>query len=157
METNENSSKSDKSSDFDFSTGAENLKVGRDLGKQDGDAGEGQHPHVAGQDAVPNTASDTPHYGTFGVPSDQGEVLGSAGNNPHGAAAPSTTDPDQRGSVPQNQDNADVLDHIDDSYNAQRESYRRDDPRYGGGTRNWPTNEPANRTTEGPDPNEDNI
>jgi len=153
MKTPEDSSHSD----FNYGDAAENLKIGRDLGKKDGNADKGQHPHVAGEDVVANTANDTPNYGTFGVASAPTEELGSAGNNPGGAAAPSTADPDQRGSVPQNLNNADVLDHVDDSYNAQRESYRRDDPRYGGGTSNWPTNEPANRTTEGPDPNEDNL
>ena len=144
-------------SDYDFSDSAENHKVGRDLGKKDGDAGEGQHPHTAGEDAVPNTASHTPEYGTFGVAPATTEVQESAGNNPGGTAAPSTPEPSQRGNVAQNQDNADVLDHIDDSYEAQRESYRRDDHRYGGGTSNWPTEEPANPTTEGPDPNKDNL
>ncbi|WP_324671551.1 hypothetical protein [Hymenobacter sp. GOD-10R] len=155
METPENSSHSE--SNYNFGDAAENLKVGRDLGKKDGDADEGQHPHIAGEDAVPNTASHTPSYGTFGVADSTTEVQDSAGNNPGGTAAPSTPEPSQRGNVPQNLNNADVLDHVDDSYEAQRESYRRDDPRYGGGTSNWPTNEPANRTTEGPDPNEDNL
>ena len=156
MKTSDNSSKSD--SDYDFTNAAENHKVGRDLGKEDGNIDKGQHPHVAGEDGVPNTFSQSkPDYGTFGVAPTNQEVQGSAGNNPGGAAAPSSADPNQRGSVPQNLDNADVLDHVDDSYAAQRESYRRDDPRYGGGTRNWPTNEPANRTTEGCDPNGDNI
>ncbi|OUJ71217.1 hypothetical protein [Hymenobacter crusticola] len=155
MKTPENSSRSDDN--FDFSNAADNLKIGRDLGKQDNDAGEGQNPHIAGEDAVPNTASQTPQYGTFGVAPATTEVQDSAGNNPGGTAAPSTPEPSQRGNVAQNQNNADVLDHVDDSYESQRESYRRDDPRYGGGTSNWPTNEPANHTTDGPDQNNDNL
>ena len=55
--------------------------------------------------------------------------------------------PEQRGSTPQNLDPSEVR-HVEDAeYDEQREGWAKDDPRYGGGTRNWATDEPANHTT----------
>ena len=152
----ENSEK-ESNEEVDFSNAAENHKVGAKLADKDGNVDKGQHPRTAGQDGIPNTSPDTPNYGTFGVATASPIDQTSAGNNPGGLAAPSTPDPDQRGGVAQNQNTLDVLDHKEDDYDSRRESYRRDDPRYGGATSNWPTNEPANPTKDGPDPNEDNL
>ncbi|UYZ64767.1 hypothetical protein [Hymenobacter weizhouensis] len=120
---------------------------------------EGDQP-VAGQQAgadaaVPNTASGTPQYGDFGhAPTSATSAQQSTPAQPsfntssaEGAAAPSVAFPEQRGSVPQNLDPAGARRVADAEYEEQREGWAKDDPRYGGGTRNWATNEPANRST----------
>ena len=93
----------------------------------------------------------TPQYGDFGHPDAQNSATTQpdrqAGTNLDGQAAPSTTDPNQRGSVPQNLNPEEANLVKDDSYEDQREGWAKDDPRYGGGTRNWRTNEPANHST----------
>jgi hypothetical protein len=94
----------------------------------------------------------TPEYGEFGnveapTASNNQKPHRQAGTNPGGEAAPSTIDPQQRGSVPQNLDPEGANLVKDDSYLEQREGWAKDDPRYGGGTRNWRTNEPANHST----------
>jgi hypothetical protein len=94
--------------------------------------------------------SDTPKYGDFGHVAGQPTNQQSdrpAGTNPDGEAAPSTADPNQRGSVPQNLNPTEVRNVEDEEYRDQREGWAKDDPRYGGGTRNWATNEPANKST----------
>ncbi len=94
--------------------------------------------------------SNTPNYGDFGHVAGQPTNQQSdrpAGTNPDGEAAPSTVDPNQRGSVPQNLNPTEVRNVEDEEYRDQREGWAKDDPRYGGGTRNWATNEPANKST----------
>ncbi|RPD45021.1 hypothetical protein DNI29_20245 [Hymenobacter sediminis] len=96
-------------------------------------------------------ASDlhTPQYGEFGKPSDaaasQAQQAGSLTQG--GQMAPPVAFPEQRGSTPQNLDPSLVRQVSDSEYDEQREGWAQDDPRYGGGTRNWATNEPANRST----------
>lgn len=98
----------------------------------------------------PNSASSTPQYGEFGKPAtaetNQPETDQSVTQG--GQVAPQVAFPEQRGSTPQNLDPAMVQEVSDSEYTEQREGWAKDDPRYAGGTRNWPTNEPANRTTE---------
>lgn len=118
---------------------------------------EGDQP-VTGQQAgttaaMPNTGTGTPNYGEFGhattapqqstTPAQPSFNTSSA----QGAAAPPVAFPEQRGSVPQNLDPAGARAASDDVYEEQREGWAKDDPRYGSGTRNWATNEPANRST----------
>ncbi|MBC6698175.1 hypothetical protein [Hymenobacter sp. BT190] len=96
--------------------------------------------------------SHTPQYGEFGHAEPVAltpEQLAShpAGTNPGGVAAPSYAEPEQRGSVPQNLEPEAVRDVKNAEYEDQREGWAKDDPRYAGGTRNWPTAEPANQTT----------
>ena len=92
-------------------------------------------------------ANDTPQYGSFGhpdnpaSPTNEGESVTNGGES-----APSVAFSEQRGSAPQNLDPAAVREVEDAEYDEQREGWAKDDPRYGGGTSNWPTNEPANRT-----------
>lgn len=108
---------------------------------------------TAGQDAtVPNTSPGTPQYGEFGHAEPAAltpEQLQSrpAGNNPGGTAAPTYVEPEQRGSAPQNLDPT-LANQVEEAeYDVQRDGWAQDDPRYGSGTRNWATNEPANRST----------
>lgn len=101
---------------------------------------------------IPNKSTyGTPQYGDFGHVETQNSAGNQpdrhAGTNPGGEAAPSTTDPNQRGSVPQNLNPGEANRVSDDDYEDQREGWAKDDPRYGGGTRNWRTNEPANHST----------
>ncbi|NVO84134.1 hypothetical protein [Hymenobacter terrestris] len=85
---------------------------------------------------------DTPKYGEFGHPdTPDGESVTNGGES-----APSVAFAEQRGSAPQNLDSSAVRKAEDAEYDEQREGWAKDDPRYGGGTRNWPTAEPANRT-----------
>ncbi|PJJ59387.1 hypothetical protein [Hymenobacter chitinivorans] len=110
----------------------------------------------------PNTfASNTPNYGEFGGVTNNNTTAGtndvyshSAGNNPGGVAAPNVTEPDQRGAAPQNRATGTVLNNLDSDDEVRREANKEDDPRYGSGTRNWATNEPANRSTGPEDPND---
>jgi hypothetical protein len=98
---------------------------------------------VAGQSAtVPNTSATTPTYGEFGAP----EPALPAEGVPGGVAAPSTPAPEQRGSAPQNLATGEVKAAHNAESAERRESYKEDDPRYGSGTRNWETREPANRS-----------
>ncbi|MBT9393818.1 hypothetical protein KLP40_11655 [Hymenobacter sp. NST-14] len=96
----------------------------------------------------PANGHDTPQYGDFGKP----QHAASDATTPDesvthgGQAAPSVAFPEQRGSSPQNLDPAAVRKVEDAEYEEQREGWAKDDPRYGGGTRNWATNEPANAT-----------
>lgn len=138
----------DEFSEFRKPRDTNNLKEGKEAAQE--------APHSNPNDSKP--APGTPHYGAFGTqetPSDTEHKP--AGTNPGGAAAPDTVDPLQRGGVAQNQDTQEVVNSLDAPEDERRASYADDDPRYGSGTRNWPTNEPANRTTEGSDPNEDNL
>ncbi|WP_303310952.1 hypothetical protein [Hymenobacter sp. BT730] len=98
---------------------------------------------VAGQDAsVPNTSATTPSYGEFGAPQNAAPVEGVPG----GVPAPSTPAPEQRGSAPQNLATGEVKAAHNAESDERRASYKEDDPRYGSGTRNWETREPANRS-----------
>lgn len=137
--------------------GAENIQVGAEEANRPPAQAMQSHPDAA----QPNAG--TPHYGHFGD-KDAAAAASSAaasdrpaGTNPGGTAAPSTTDPNQRGSTPQNLNPGVVVNQQDAPEEDSRAAFKADDPRYGGGTRNWPTNEPANPTTEGPDPNKDNL
>ncbi|UOQ55591.1 hypothetical protein [Hymenobacter cellulosivorans] len=114
----------------------------------------------------PNTfASNTPAYGEFGgvsnttAPAINGQDAYShpAGNNPGGVAAPNVTESDQRGAAPQNRATGTVLQNLDSDDQVRREANKEDDPRYGSGTRNWATNEPANRSTGPEDPNDSTL
>lgn len=128
-----------------------NLKEGKEVADQPLQP----NPQAAQPDA------GTPHYGDFGKQPATAAPASTehkpAGTNPGGAAAPDTIDPNQRGSVPQNLDTAGVVNAIGAEDDESRAAWAKDDPRYGSGTRNWPTNEPGNPTTEGPDPNKDNL
>ncbi|MCA8829394.1 hypothetical protein [Hymenobacter pini] len=92
----------------------------------------------------------TPQYGDFGktTPTEaQQKAHDEHSVTEGGQAAPPVAFPEQRGSTPQNVDPA-AVQHVEDAeYFEQREGWAKDDPRYGGGTRNWATNEPANHTT----------
>lgn len=104
----------------------------------------------AGENAVAQT-SHTPNYGDFGhAPLSDAGLNGSvaAGTTPRGAAAPSVPAPDQRGAAPQNLNPAAVRATINAETDDRREAEKLDDPRYGSGTRNWETAEPANRTRQ---------
>lgn len=99
---------------------------------------------VAGQDAsIPNTAATSPAYGEFGAPHANASNDVPAG----GVAAPSVAAPEQRGSAPQNLATDEVKATQQAPGEERREAYKQDDPRYGSGTRNWETSEPANRST----------
>ena len=91
--------------------------------------------------------SDTPHYGEFGHPENTAKPVKEGESvTKGGQSAPSVAFTEQRGSSPQNL-NSDAVHKAEDAeYDEQREGWAKDDPRYGGGTRNWATNEPANRT-----------
>jgi len=105
-----------------------------------------------------NAAHGTPQYGEFGHASTGATPTTSAADGPSvtegGAVAPPIAFPEQRGSVPQNLDTPEVRHVANAEYEEQREGWAKDDPRYGGGTRNWATNEPANHST-GPAPDTD--
>ena len=116
---------------------AENEKIGAKLAGKPVDQRSTKH-------------SDSPNYGDFGhAPLSDEEMNGpvAAGAN-RGAAAPNTAAPDQRGSAPQNLNNEAVRATMNDEYGDRREAEKLDDPRYGSGTRNWETAEPANRTQQ---------
>ncbi|MBG8555876.1 hypothetical protein [Hymenobacter guriensis] len=102
----------------------------------------------------------TPQYGEFGhaaaAPTTT-PVQHAAGANPGGVAAPSTAAPEQRGSVPQNQAPGEVRAVSESDYTEQREGWAKDDPRYGSGTRNWETAEPANESTGPAEKTEDRL
>ncbi|TGE29424.1 hypothetical protein E5K02_08225 [Hymenobacter metallicola] len=108
----------------------------------------------------PNTfATNTPAYGEFGGVANTSTgstdaYSHQAGNNPEGVAAPNVTEPDQRGAAPQNRATATAVASQTDDDEVRREANKQDDPRYGSGTRNWATNEPANRSTGPEDPND---
>lgn len=92
-------------------------------------------------------AHDTPKYGEFGHPDSPSQPVSEGESiTKGGESAPSVAFTEQRGSAPQNLDPAAVHRAEDAEYDEQREGWAKDDPRYGGGTRNWPTAEPANRT-----------
>ncbi|TYZ10998.1 hypothetical protein FY528_08080 [Hymenobacter lutimineralis] len=110
------------------------------------------------QDGTPRT-NHTPQYGEFGHATPTASPSGQrpAGANPGGVAAPSTPAPEQRGSVPQNLDSQEVRAVSDAEYTEQREGWAKDDPRYGSGTRNWETAEPANHSNGPAETNEDRL
>lgn len=90
---------------------------------------------------------DTPNYGEFGHPDSPSQPVNEEESvTKGGESAPSVAFTEQRGSAPQNLDPSAVHKAEDAEYDEQREGWAKDDPRYGGGTRNWPTAEPANRT-----------
>ena len=108
-----------------------------------------QRANSAPAEAGVTGASSTPQYGEFGHAETPAAAAGKhesrpAGTNPGGVAAPSYTEPDQRGSVPQNLAPDEVRKVADAEYDDQRAGWAKDDPRYGSGTRNWQTEEPAN-------------
>ncbi|GAA3953564.1 hypothetical protein [Hymenobacter algoricola] len=119
--------------------------------------------HVEGEkragDSAPAAPSGTPAYGDFGH--EPGAPNATAARptdaTPHGVAAPSTAAPEQRGGAPQNLDTAAVRATNNASEEDSREAYKKDDPRYGGGTRNWETDEPANRTEHSAEDANDNT
>lgn len=126
---------------------AENEKIGTQLAHDNPNHTAGR---TAGKNAVPQD-SHTPNYGDFGhAPLSDEEMNGpvAAGTNPGGAAAPSTPAPDQRGSAPQNLAPGAVRATMNDETDDRRDAAKLDDPRYGSGTRNWETAEPANRTKQ---------
>lgn len=104
-------------------------------------------PQDTNQDAS-RTGHGTPQYGEFGKPTDAAASQASQANSvtQGGQAAPSVAFPEQRGSTPQNLDPSLARQVADAEYGEQREGWAQDDPRYGGGTRNWATNEPANHS-----------
>jgi hypothetical protein len=125
---------------------AENEKIGAKLAQAD--AGSSAQGKPADQRATKH--SDSPNYGDFGhAPLSDEEMNGpvAAGAN-HGAAASTTPAADQRGSAPQNLNNEAVRATMNNEYEDRREAAKLDDPRYGSGTRNWETAEPANRTEQ---------
>lgn len=104
---------------------------------------------------TPDHAATTPQYGEFGKPTEAHQKAQEGQSVTEGGqVAPTIAFPEQRGSTPQNLDPAMVQEVEDSEYTEQREGWAKDDPRYGGGTRNWATNEPANHTTE-PAPEDD--
>ena len=126
---------------------AENEKIGAQLAHDASDLHA--HGQPAGDNAVPQT-SHTPNYGDFGhAPLSDEEMNGpvAAGAN-RGAAAPSTPAPNQRGAAPQNLNTAAVRASLNKEDDERRAAEQLDDPRYGSGTRNWETAEPANRTKQ---------
>jgi hypothetical protein len=126
---------------------AENEQIGAQLAHDNPINTAGR---TAGKNAVPQS-SHTPNYGDFGhAPLSDEEMNGpvAAGTNPGGAAAPSTPAPDQRGAAPQNLAPGAVRATMNDETDERREAAKLDDPRYGSGTRNWETAEPANRTKQ---------
>ncbi|UOG76364.1 hypothetical protein MTX78_07125 [Hymenobacter tibetensis] len=143
MQTNPSSSDNTSDNADDFNNAPNKYPDNLERGVND----PNDHSHISN----PST-SGTPQYGDFGHPesptaSNNQQPDRRAGANPDGQAAPSTVDPLQRGSVPQNLDPQAADLTKDDSYEDQREGWAKDDPRYGGGTRNWATNEPANHST----------
>lgn len=101
--------------------------------------------------AASQSASGTPQYGEFGHADPAAPTGTEASHTQGGKVAPPIAYPEQRGSAPQNLDPSLVRQVEDSEYEEQREGWAQDDPRYGGGTRNWATAEPANRST-GPAP-----
>lgn len=122
----------DEFSEFRKDPEADNLRIGEDLAETPQVSSRPQH---------------RPAYGDFDhvAPQEQ-DASETAGIN-QGGAAPSTPHPEQRGDAPQNLNNEAVLTTQQQSTADQREAQKLDDPRYGSGTRNWATNEPANRST----------
>ena len=116
----------------------------------------------AGESPAP-APSGTPAYGDFGHAPDapaaaSGTTPTDQSGNFAGVAAPTTAAPEQRGSAPQNLDPAAVRATQGASEEERREAYKQDDPRYGGGTRNWASEEPANRTQpSAEDPNDNTL
>src|SRR5919107_112256 len=95
---------------------AENEKIGAKLA----------HGKSVGQRSTPS--SDSPNYGDFGhAPLSDEEMNGpvAAGAN-HGAAAPSNTAPEQRGSAPQNLNNEAVRATMNDESEDRREAAKLD-------------------------------
>ncbi|WP_167855058.1 hypothetical protein [Hymenobacter wooponensis] len=106
----------------------------------------------SGQGAAPaptvGHGHKSPNYGDFGHAPATGTTASSEQSQTQGGqAAPSIAYPEQRGSAPQNLDPSLAEEVSDSEYQEQREGWAQDDPRYGGGTRNWATAEPANRST----------
>jgi hypothetical protein len=90
----------------------------------------------------------SPNYGDFGHAPATGTTASTEQSQTQGGqAAPSVAYSEQRGSAPQNLDPALAQEVSDSEYQEQRDGWAHDDPRYGGGTRNWATAEPANRST----------
>ncbi|SNC66715.1 hypothetical protein SAMN06265337_1705 [Hymenobacter gelipurpurascens] len=97
----------------------------------------------------------SPQYGEFGhAESATNSANDETSQTQGGHAAPSIAYPEQRGSAPQNLDPSLAREVADSEYGEQREGWAQDDPRYGGGTRNWATAEPANRSI-GSEPDSD--
>jgi len=153
MQTNPTNAPDENWADDEFEHGQKPENIRR--GTEDANAAASAAGHTAGQGAaLPNTSAGTPNYGDFGHADPAGSTAQTdmtssrpAGNNPGGTAAPSYAEPDQRGSVPQNLDPEAAREVQDAGYEEQREGWAKDDPRYGSGTRNWATNEPANPST----------
>jgi len=153
MQKNPNDGSNDNPDEFSElrdASQAENLKSGKESAGQPMNQADIPNPAATQPDA------GSPHYGDFGKKHNELVDDQPAGTNPGGTAAPTTTDPNQQGGAAQNLDTSDVVATQDAPEEDRRAAYAADDPRYGGGTSNWPTNEPANRTTDGVDPS-DNI
>ena len=143
MQTNPSSDDNNSKDPDDFNTSPNKNPENIVRGVNDANSGN------SGSGSLPVS---TPQYGDFGHADSPATVTSQeqsrpAGTNPGGVAAPSTVEPEQRGSTPQNLDPDAVRKVQNDDYETQREGWAKDDPRYGGGTRNWQTNEPANRST----------
>lgn len=140
----------DEFSEFrkDKDQGAENLREGA--------------ARAGAPDMKPSTPAGTPAYGEFGGAQNAPAATGTdvyshpAGNNPGGVAAPNITEPDQKGAAPQNRATDTVVSTQESDADTRREAYKQDDPRYGSGTRNWESEEPANRSN-GPENPDDNT
>ena len=153
MQTNPNDGSNDNPDEFSEFRDPQhpnNIKSGEQNADQP--MKQAQQPDPAAAQAE----AGSPHYGDFGHKSTELVDDQPAGTNPGGTAAPTTEDPNQQGGAAQNLDTADVIAKQDEDEEDRHMAYKADDPRYGGGTSNWPTNEPANRTKEGLKP-EDNI
>lgn len=138
LPTSENTPASDQRNDSDDQNGA-NL----------------QNAPAQAPQPTPGHGNKSPQYGEFGhAASAATSANNETSQTQGGQAAPSIAYPEQRGSTPQNLDPSIVRKVEDAEYDEQREGWAKDDPRYGGGTRNWNTAEPANRST-GPAPDAD--
>ncbi|MCC2548618.1 hypothetical protein LJY25_19375 [Hymenobacter sp. BT175] len=148
----QNQSRNDENSSTNPGQLAENHKVGRQLARED--ATPSSAGQTAGENARPNTSPTTPNYDEFGQ-AQTGAAWASEAEAPLGATnsitsapgAPTTPAPGQRGASPQNLAPGAVRMAQDESEENARAAFEADDPRYGSGTRNWATNEPANRST----------
>ncbi|TGE14161.1 hypothetical protein [Hymenobacter elongatus] len=160
MQTHPNDGSNDNPDEFsefrkDDHQRAENLREGAARAGATAPNADGTNP------ATPATPAGTPAYGEFGgveaTPAASPDVYShQAGNNPEGVAAPNITEPDQRGAAPQNRATATVVATQEEDAETRREAYKADDPRYGSGTRNWSSEEEANRST-GPENIDDNT
>ncbi|MCB2408114.1 hypothetical protein [Hymenobacter lucidus] len=152
MQTHPNDGSNDNPDEFsefrkDKTQDAENLR-------------EGAARANTAPDMKPSTPAGTPAYGEFGGAINVAPTTGSdvyshpAGTNPGGVAAPNVTEPDQKGAAPQNRATDTVVSTQEADAETRREAYKEDDPRYGSGTRNWESEEPANRSNSPENPND---